>query len=107
LNVFNGLDIHVLNNFADQHALTLLVGDIAFKYSFEQLAFLSPMIFSHFLEFNEPFQIKVPQEKTYEFIECFNKLNELFISSSSLQITQKNVSLLSSIAEALENSNLK
>jgi hypothetical protein len=54
---FSAQEIHRLDHFSPHKELCIQVGDYSFKYSFEQLAFLSPLAFSHFQTTTEPFLI--------------------------------------------------
>jgi hypothetical protein len=95
---------HTLNTFQYQQNLTLSFYDKIFQYSFEQLAFLSPLVLSHYMVSSDPFNIEIKRTKSQEFLNCFVQLDSLLRQSSSLKINSQNVKVFSKIAESLDNS---
>jgi hypothetical protein len=103
---FGCQDIHNLNILSDQKKFIVIVGGEIFKYTLEQLAFLSPLIFSHFLTTDEPYQIEVPIVDSICFLNCFKEIDSLFYSVSELLIPSQKVEYLFKIAELLGNPHL-
>jgi hypothetical protein len=99
--------LHTLNTFNCQQNLTLSFGDKIFQYSFEQLAFLSPLVLSHYMFSSDLFNIEIIRTQSQEFLNCFDQLDSLFLQSSSVKINSKNIKFFSKIAESLDNSFLK
>jgi hypothetical protein len=95
---------HTLNTFKCQQNLALSFGGKIFQYSFEQLAFLSPLIFSHYMISSKPFYIEIEEKQLRKFLNCFVQLDSLLRQSSSLKINSQNVKVFSKIAESLDNS---
>jgi hypothetical protein len=99
----NNQDIHALNAFKDQQMFTISIGNCNFLYSLEQLAFLSPNAFSHYLETEQTFQIEDKEIQQPQYLDCFKELDDLLRNSSKLQINSKNVKFFLKIAEVLDN----
>jgi hypothetical protein len=76
--------ICTLNVISQKQEFILSAGEKNLKYSFEQLEFLSPRVFAHFMESREPFQINVQPNQCSEFINCFDQIDSLLRSSNYL-----------------------
>jgi hypothetical protein len=99
----NNQDIHDLNVFKDQQMFTISIDNNNFLYSCEQLGFLSPHAFLHYLETEQTFQIEDKEIQQPQYLECFKKLDDLLRNSSNLQINFNNVQFFSKISEVLDN----
>jgi hypothetical protein len=83
--------------------LSISLKEKIYFYSFEQLAFLSPRVFFHYLESTESFQLETPLQGLEDFQVCFAQLDSLLRTSEEIQIHRGNVDSFIFIAEKLEN----
>jgi hypothetical protein len=80
---FGGKDIHRLNLIPGKHEFPIHVGDSVFKYSLEQLAFLSPLALSHFIETSEPFILDFHSDASDSLVSSFTELDSLLHTTKS------------------------
>jgi hypothetical protein len=96
--------IHILNGFSSNMKLPTCIREKMYYYSFEQLAFLSPKVFLHYLESSQTFQVELTSRNIDEFLKCFDQFDGLFRTSNSIQVNSSNVQFFIQIAEKLDNS---
>jgi hypothetical protein len=105
----NGVNIHKINQFAEQKDYAITIGNETFQYCREQLIFLSRAALHHFDSSSTPFEIQIFKIKhpnhisIEEFIKSFRLLDSLFHSINQFEINQTNVNSLSLLAEILDN----
>jgi hypothetical protein len=83
---FEGNHIHKLDQFNDTNKFIIEIGEYKFKYSKEQLLFLSNRAIKHFHHSDLPFEIKFPD---YQINFTFNDLVDSFKSIDALFHSQK------------------
>lgn len=100
---FGGKHILRLDCLSYWQKFPIFIEKSAFYYTIEQLAFLSPIVLSHFKKSTDPFYIEPPLLRKDSFVACFQQLDSLLHSKTELQITYENCEDFTLISEHLNN----
>jgi hypothetical protein len=102
--VLRGKALHKLNQNSFQKEYVIQIGDIQYLFSRLQIAFLSLNALFHFEETNQPF-ILFPSESIQisDLNSAFLSLIALFEDQTGLIIYEKNIKVMTFLAEVLDN----
>jgi hypothetical protein len=80
----------------------VIVGGSSFKYNKDQLPFISPSVFNHFLSSNKPFIIE-NQSNLNDLVLCYTGFDSLFRSKTEVVIDKWNVSNIKTLGKSIGN----